>query len=239
MAEVVGAVFARGGSVGVVGKNLRLLDGRPLVAHAVEHALAVAGVDRVLLSTDSPEIAEAGRAAGAEVPWLRPAELSTSTAREWDAWKHLLRWLDDRQERPELLLVAPCTAPLRLPSDLERCLDAGRDPRVDVVITVAEAHRNPWFNMVTLSPEGDARLVLEPPERIHRRQDAPRVYDVGTVGFVARPAFVLSSGSLYDGVVRAVEVPVERSIDIDTEVDLALAELILARRQQGPNGGAA
>jgi N-acylneuraminate cytidylyltransferase len=227
--SVVAAVFARGGSKGVPDKNLRRLAGRPLVAHAVEQALACRGVDRVVVSTDSPEIAEVARECGAEVPWMRPAELSTDRAREWDAWQHLLRWLEAEGELPTTLLAVPCTAPLRQVVDLERCL-AAVGPGVDMVITVTPAHRNPWFNMVSLDGDGRARLVLEPPSRIHRRQDAPPVYDVGTVAFAARPEFVLSASSLYEGVVRAVEVPAERSLDIDTETDLAFAEFLLERR---------
>lgn len=231
--KVVAGVFARGGSKGVPDKNLRLLAGRPLVVHAIEHALACAGVERVIVSTDSPEIARVATAAGAEVPWLRPAELSGDTAREWDAWRHLLDWLDENGELPDRLLVVPATAPLRAVEDLERCVAASDAPDVDVVITVTPAHRNPWFNMVQLSEDGTARLVLEPPERIHRRQDAPPVFDVGTVAFVVDPAYVRSASSLYDGRVCAVEVPAERSLDIDTETDLAFAEFLLERRERG------
>jgi len=229
--SIVAGVFARGGSKGVPDKNLRVLAGRPLVVHAVEHALACRGVDRVVVSTDSPEIAAVAEAAGAEVPWLRPAELSTDTAREWDAWRHLLDWLEETSTLPDQLLVVPATAPLRAVEDLERCLEAAAEPGVDVVLTVTPAHRNPWFNMVTVDAGGRAKLVLEPPERIYRRQDAPPVFDVGTVAFVVSPSYVRSASSLYDGVVRAVEVPAERSIDIDTETDLAIAELLHARRQ--------
>jgi N-acylneuraminate cytidylyltransferase len=229
--KVVAAVFARGGSKGVPHKNLREVGGTPLVAIAIRQALAVPGVDRVVLSTDSEAIAAVGRAAGAEVPWLRPDHLSGDTAREWDAWQHLLRWLESSDELPDRLLVVPCTAPLREVDDLTRCLDAARDPDVDVVLTVTPAQRNPWFNMVTVDDTGIAHLVLEPEQRIHRRQDAPPVYDVGTVAFVADAHYVLRSTSLYDGVVRAVEIPAERSLDIDTELDLALAELVLGRRK--------
>lgn len=228
--SVVAAVFARGGSQGVPDKNLRLLGGRTLVDHAVSQARACTSVDRVLVSTDSPRIAAEAERAGAEVPWLRPPELSTDTAREWDAWQHLIDWLETSGTLPELLLVVPCTAPLRSVEDLERCVEAARRPGVDVVITVAEAHRNPWFNMVSVDDAGRARLVNEPARRIHRRQDAPPVYDVGTVAFAARPGYVSSATSLYDGVVQAVVVPQERCLDIDTETDLAFAEFLLARR---------
>lgn len=220
---VIAAVFARGGSQGVPDKNLQQVGGRSLVAGAVEDALACTGVDRVIVSTDDPRIAEAAEAAGGEVPWLRPAELATSEAREWDAWQHLLRWLDERGELPDRMLVVPATAPLRRVDDLERCLAVASEPGVDIVLTVSAAHRNPWFNMVTLDEVGRARLVNEPDVRIHRRQDAPTVYDVGTVAFVADPRFVLRATSLYDGDVRAVEVDAATAIDIDTPFDLDLA----------------
>jgi len=225
----IAAVFARGGSKGVPDKNLRILDGRPLITHAIEQALECPGIDRVLVSTDSPEIARTATAAGGEVPWLRPAELSTDTSREWQAWQHLVQWLDSRDETPERLLVVPCTAPLRRVDDLARCLEAADDPDVDIVLTVTPAHRNPWFNMVQIREDGSVGLVIEPATRFHRRQDAPRVFDVGTVAFVADPAFVRSATSLYDGRVRAVEVPAERSLDIDTESDLAFAEFLIER----------
>lgn len=231
--KVVAGVFARGGSKGVPGKNLRLLGGRTLVDRAVSQALACEGIDRVVVSTDDERIAEEARAAGGEVPWMRPADLSGDTAREWDAWQHMLGRLAEQGDEFDALLVVPCTAPLREVSDLQRCLDAARDPDVDAVITVSESHRNPWFNMVRLDGRGHARLVLEPPERIYRRQDAPVVHDVGTVAFVVKTPFVMSATSLYDGVVDSVVVPVERGLDIDTEFDLALAELILSRRE-GP-----
>lgn len=232
--QVVAAVFARGGSQGLPNKNLEELGGRPLVARAVDAARSCAGVDRVIVSTDSDQIAEVARAAGGEVPWLRPAHLATPEAREWDAWQHLIGWLGEQGELPDRLLVVPATAPLRAVADLERCLEASAEPGVDVVLTVSPAARNPWFNMVTVDESGRARLVLEPPERIHRRQDAPPVYDVGTVAFVVDPRFVLRATSLYDGVVRAVEVHPSTAIDIDTLVDLEVARSLYARSEEAP-----
>ncbi len=228
---VIAAVFARGGSQGISRKNLQEVGGRSLVARAVDDARACRGIERVIVSTDDPDIAEAAAAAGAEVPWLRPAALATSEAREWDAWQHLLGWLDERGELPDRLLVVPATAPLRRVEDLERCLAVAAEPGVDVVLTVSPAHRNPWFNMVTLDDEGRARLVNEPAQRIHRRQDAPAVFDVGTVAFVADARYVLRATSLYDGEVRAVEVDVATAIDIDTPEDLAIARAIHGLRE--------
>ncbi|WP_426574267.1 cytidylyltransferase domain-containing protein [Aquihabitans sp. McL0605] len=232
--RVVGAVFARGGSQGIPNKNLEELGGRSLVARAVDAARACPGVERVVVSTDSPQIAEVARAAGAEVPWLRPAHLATAEAHEWDAWQHLVSWLQEQGELPDRLLVVPATAPLRSGADLERCLAASAEPGVDVVITVSPAARNPWFNMVTVDERGQARLVLEPPERIHRRQDAPPVYDVGTVAFVVDPRFVQRATSLYDGTVRAVEVAPTTAVDIDTLVDLEVARTLHSLSEEAP-----
>lgn len=225
--HTIGAVFARGGSKGVLDKNLRPVGGTSLVARAVAQAGAVTGVDRVILSTDSEAIAEEGTRAGAEVPWLRPAALADDGAPEWDSWRHLVGWLADEGAVPDHLLVVPCTAPLRAVEDLERCLEAAADPAVDVVITITEARRNPYFNMVTVADDGAARLVIEPERRVHRRQDAPPVFDIGTVAYVVRPAYVLAASSLFEGEVRAVEVPAERALDIDTELDLQVAEAML------------
>lgn len=232
--DVVAAVFARAGSKGVLRKNLRQVGGCSLVELAIRHAQGCSGVERVVVSTDDEEIAEVALRAGAEVPWLRPAVLADDLAREWDAWRHLVSWMSEQGPLPSVLLVAPCTAPLRLPSDLDRCVEACMEPGVDVAITVTESSRSPWFNMVTLDPSGNASLVIEPRHPISRRQDTPKTFDVGTVGFAVRPSFVMSNDGIYDGTVRAVAVPKERSLDVDDELDLVIAEALLARRETGP-----
>ena len=231
--DVVAAVFARGGSKGVPRKNLRRVGGSSLVELAIRHAQECTGVDRVIVSTDDEEIADIARRAGAEVPWLRPAALAHDSAREWEAWQHLVSWMSEHGPLPGVLLVVPCTAPLRLPIDLDLCVQACKEPGVDVAITVTEASRSPWFNMVTLDGSGNASLVISPSKPISRRQDAPEVFDVGTVGFAVRPSFVMSNDGIYEGTVRAVTVPRERSLDVDDELDLVIAEALLARRGTG------
>jgi len=231
--DVVAAVFARGGSKGVPRKNLRRVGGSSLLELAIWHAQECSRVERVIVSTDDEEIADVARGAGAEVPWLRPAVLADDSSREWEAWRHLVSWMGEHGPLPSVLLVVPCTAPLRLPSDLDLCVEACMEPGVDVAITVTESSRSPWFNMVTLDPSGNASLVLEPRSPISRRQDTPMTFDVGTVGFAVRPSFVMSNDGIYEGMVRAVTVPRERSLDIDDELDLVIAEALLARRETG------
>jgi CMP-N-acetylneuraminic acid synthetase len=231
----VALICARGGSKGVPGKNIRPLAGKPLIGHAVEQAVAVAAIGRVLVSTDSPEIAAVARDHGADVPFLRPAELARDDSPEWPVWQHALRFLRaEGGADPAGLVVVPVTAPLRTPGDIERCIAEYERGGADVVITVTDARRSPWFNMVTLDAEGSARLVLSDGAGPARRQDAPAVYDMSTVAYVARPAFVLAAARLFDGAVRAVRVPPERALDIDTALDFRIAECLMRAEARAP-----
>lgn len=224
-------IFARGGSKGLAGKNTRLLAGKPLIAWSIEHARAIKRIDRVIVSTDSKEIAAVASDYGAEVPFMRPAELARDDSPEWLAWRHALTFLQESEGTlPEVMLSVPTTSPLRLPIDLENCLDEFSKGDADMVITISNAHRNPWFNMVKESEDGLVSLVIEPASGIIRRQDAPTVFDMTTVAYVARPQFVMEQMGAFSGRVRAVKVPLERAIDIDNLFDFELAEFLINRR---------
>jgi N,N'-diacetyl-8-epilegionaminate cytidylyltransferase len=230
-ASVLGAIFARGGSKGVPRKNVREIAGKPLIGHAIEACRAARTVDRVVVSTDDEEIAAVARRFGAEVPFIRPPELARDDAPEWLAWQHMLQTLQETEGAlPEVFLPVPTTSPLRAVEDLDACVNALCESDVDLVITVRRAERSPYYNMVTLDDAGRARLVIPPSETIHGRQAAPAVYDMTTVAYAARPEYVLRARSLFEGSVRAVVVPAERSIDIDNELDWEIAEFLLNRR---------
>ncbi len=229
--RVAALVCARGGSKGLPGKNIRPLAGKPLVAWAIEAAKAVARVSRVIVSTDSGEIAAAAREAHAEVPFMRPANLAQDDSPEWLVWRHALTWLEESDGVfPDALLVVPTTAPLRSPLDLERCLDEFQRGEAEVVITVTDAHRNPYFNMVQLHADGSVGIVIPSDGSVNRRQDSPMVYDMTTVAYVAKPEFVMANNGIFAGRVRHVHVPVERALDIDTPLDFRIAECLLASR---------
>jgi len=229
--KAVAFVFARGGSKGLPGKNIRSLAGKPLIGWAIEQAAAVARIDRVIVSTDSEEIADVARTHGAEVPFIRPAELAQDNTPEWLVWRHALSYLKESQGYfPEALISVPATAPLRSIEDLERCLDEYERGESDVVITVTDAHRSPYFNMVKVNDDGFVDLVIPPSGSVFRRQDAPVVFDVTTVAYVVRPEFVMTRSGIFEGVVRHVYVPKERSLDIDTPFDFRIAECLIASR---------
>jgi CMP-N-acetylneuraminic acid synthetase len=167
------------------------------------------------------------------VPFLRPADLARDDSPEWLVWRHALDWIKgDTGKYPDALIVVPATAPLRSAEDLNRCLDAFGRGDADVVITVTDAHRNPYFNMVTVKADGTAALAIPPGAAVVRRQDAPAVFDMATVAYVARPQFVMTQSGMFQGRVRPVHVPLHRALDIDTLLDFKIAELLMAESAQ-------
>ena len=230
--EIVALIFARGGSKGLPGKNIRPFGGNPLIAWSIEHALAVKRIARVIVSTDSEAIASVARDHGAEVPFMRPAALAQDDSPEWLAWRHAINYLrETTEEMPEVMVSVPATAPLRLPLDVENCLDEYEGGGADIVITVTDARRNPYFNMVTINPDNTVHLVSPPQLPLIGRQQAPVVYDIATVCYAASSEFVMTHDSIFEGRVKAVHVPPARGLDIDTLLDFQIAESVLNMRE--------
>lgn len=224
--KIFAFIFARGGSKGVPGKNIRSLAGKPLLVHSIEIAKRVPSISKIFVSTDSHEIAKVGLENGAEII-LRPDELARDDSPEWEAWRHAINWLNDRSEDFDVFLSLPATSPLRNVSDIESCL-AQLDHETDIVVTMTETTRSPWFNMVR--QEGNyIRLLSQGGDVYTRRQDAPKGFDMTTVAYVMRPDFILNANNVFEGRVKGVLIPNERAIDIDTEMDFLLAEILMKK----------
>ena len=228
----IACIFARGGSKGLPNKNIRDFAGKPLIAWAIEQALSLETIDEVIVSTDSSEIAKIARKYGAKVPFIRPSELAKDDSPEWLAWRHMLTYfLDKNGWLPDAMLSIPTTAPLRLVSDIQKCLDAFEIGITDVVVTVTDANRSPYFNMVKLDSLGFAEIVIGKDNGITRRQDSPSVFDMTTAAYVVDAKFVMEHTSIFEGKVRAVYLPKERAIDIDTLLDFEFAEFVLQKQK--------
>ena len=227
---VIGFIFARGGSKGLPGKNLRELEGKPLIAHAIKIAQQVEAIDRVIVSTDDMGIAQVAREHGAETPFIRPAHLALDNSSEWSAWQHAIREIEKEGIQLGTFVSIPPTSPLRIAGDVAACIARLHEEDADLVYTVTETDRNPYFNMVTLDDDGFAHVAISPEKAVHRRQDAPTVYDSTTVAYAARPGFVLNHDHMFEGRVKVVVVPAERALDIDSELDFSLAEFYMRRR---------
>ena len=231
---VIGFIFARGGSKGVPRKNVRPLAGKPLIGHSIDAAKASRYIERVFVSTDDYEIAAVAKELGAEVPFLRPEELAQHKSAEILSWRHAIRAVKELCGVDVGTFVSvPATSPLRLPSDIDVCVEAHAESGADLTVTVTSSRHHPRFSMVKLDEEGIARLLDQGGPRHANRQEAPPVYDMTGVAFVARPEYVMSAQNLFAGRIRAVKIPEERAIDIDTMLDFEIADFLVARAREG------
>lgn len=216
--------------MGVPGKNIRPLCGKPLIVHTIDQALAAPSIDAVFLSTDSLEIADIARRAGAQVPFLRPAHLATAEAPKIPVIEHLVAEVERLGTRVDTVVDLQPTSPLREVADIEACV-ALLDATTDVVITGYESDKNPYFNMVEYAPDGNVRLVKPPAGELAGRQLAPKVFAMNGAVYVWHRAS-LAKG-LWGGRTRLHVMPPERSVDIDTPLDFRLAELLMGERLAG------
>lgn len=223
-------IFARGGSKGLPGKNLRNLNGKSLLQRAIETSLSTDKISRVIVSTDSNEIAEAALSFGAEVPFMRPLELASDESPELDSWKHALQTIQSLEgTMPETLVSVPTTAPLRQTDDILNCLELFERVQPDLVITSSPSPHNPYFNLFTHSESGEVKVPMLKSENFFRRQNVPQVNFITPICYVAKSSYVMNCQNLYQGTVREFSIDPERAVDIDTLVDFEFAEFLLSK----------
>ncbi|PTT48730.1 acylneuraminate cytidylyltransferase family protein [Aeromonas sp. HMWF016] len=224
--RTIAFIFARGGSKGLPQKNIKLLDGKPLIQYSIETAFATTGIEKVFVSTDDVAIASVARAAGAEII-QRPAELATDTSPEWLSWRHGIDYVRSGYGNFDIFVSLPATSPLRDQKDVSAAINKLSKTGADICISVTPANRSPYFNMVKQSEDGYVELVNRSANGVYRRQDAPEVFDITTVVYAAKPEFVLEKNALFDGKVTSVLIPKDRAVDIDDIYDFMLAEAIV------------
>jgi CMP-N,N'-diacetyllegionaminic acid synthase len=229
---ILGLIPARGGSKGVPGKNIRPVNGKPLIVYAIECGLSCPSIDKLIVSTDNQEFAAIAKKAGAEVPLLRPAHLAQDTTPMLPVLEHALIETEKIYNcRVGAIVLIDPTAPLRKKEDIEGAIALYKQGGIDTVISGSEAHRNPYFNMVSINADGYARLVFEPDPPISRRQDAPKVYDLNTVVWVFSRKSIMEEKARIAKRTKLYLVPSERSIDLDNEWDFTLLEAILKNKE--------
>jgi CMP-N,N'-diacetyllegionaminic acid synthase len=227
-------ISARGGSKGLPGKNIRILLGKPLIVWSIEQALACRDIDRVVVSTDSEEIAKIARAAGAEIPFIRPDYLSTSEAGKFDVFKHALKSCEKfYNEEYEFYLDLDCTSPLRDVTDIEASIAKFRSRKnygVDGVFSICSARKNPYFNLLEIDNLGALKISKKLSSSIIRRQDAPIVYEHVASIYVLSPDYIKSSKYLLDGHLEGYDIGPEKSLDVDSDFDFTLIEYLMKKK---------
>lgn len=242
MSGVLAIVPARGGSKGIPRKNLAPVAGRPLLAWTLDCARASRGLDRIVVSTDSPEVARAARGLGAEVPFLRPAALAADDTPGIAPILHALRWLEAREGWiPHRVVCLQPTSPLRVAADVEAALALAEREEADSVVSVSPARPHPFWARRIL-PDGRLEAFLPGAPIPATRQALPEAWSLNGAVSVGRRDFVIEHESLHGGRCFALRMPPERSLDVDTPFDLELADHLLRARSGLPaprSGGAA
>lgn len=229
---VICTICARGGSRGVVDKNIRLIAGKPLLAHTIEQALATGLFDQVVFSSDNDAYLVTAHQAGATMVVKRPPELASDSAGKIPAIRHCLTQSEAAIGRQaDIIIDLDCTSPLRLPADIVASLTILREKNLGNVITGAIARRSPYFNLVERKEDGTIDLVKKPEQALLRRQDAPQCYDMNASIYVWRRAALMDRDGLFHLDTDIYVMPEERSIDIDSELDFEIVSMLLERSQ--------
>jgi CMP-N-acetylneuraminic acid synthetase len=228
--NVLGLITARGGSKGVPRKNVRLLNGRPLLAYTIQSALGAKSIGRLVLSTDDEEIAAIGRSFGADVPFMRPAELALDTTPTLPVVQHALEELSTLGEEFAAVCLLQPTNPLRRASDIDACVEilfrSGADSVVSVLPVPHEYNPN-W--VYWRQNGGTLKLSTGESEPTPRRQDLPSAFHRDGSIYVTRTTTILGKKSLYGDRVQGYEIDPRYSVNIDTEDDWKVAEARIAQ----------
>lgn len=231
--RVLGVIPARGGSKGLPGKNLRPLCGRPLIGWTIDEARASSMLDAVVVTTDDPEIASVAVQFGAEVPFLRPAELAGDTASSIDVVIHAIDDLAEKGRIFDIVVLLEPTSPLREPSDIDAALTKMLADEAGAIVSVCRAEStHPAF---MFRQKADARLApfLErQPTGLRRQELEPVFFLEGTV-YASRIAVLREKRSFYHDDTVAFEVPKWKSLEIDDIDDFLLVEALAKQRGLG------
>ena len=230
--KILGLIPARGGSKGIPKSNIFPLRGKPLLAYTCEAAIGSGLLTRTLLSTDSREIADVGKAYGVEVPFFRPDNISGDATPSIDVVLHALDWLQEHDGWvPDAVVLLQPTSPLRLTRHIDEALELFLDSGVDTVVSVIPVpHRFHPYSVMQRDGQGYLVDFLKPEEHCdkYRRQDLPILLARnGPAVLVTKTATLRTSRGFYGDKVLPYEMDVKYSIDIDEPFDLQLTELLL------------
>lgn len=226
-------ICARGGSKGIKNKNLRIIAGLPLIAHTLRQATEAKLFEAIGVSSDSVDILQTAKEYGANFLIERPAELATDTAAKIPVIRHCALEVERQMsKRFETYVDLDCTSPLRSVKDILDAVELFETRRPQNVITGAPARRSPYFNLVELDARGVAKLAKTLTTKIVRRQDSPKCFDMNASIYIWGRDALMNESSVFLSDTLLFEMPEERSIDIDSDLDFKIVEMLLHERAQ-------
>lgn len=224
-------ICARGGSKGVKGKNIRMLLGKPLIAHSIQQAKQSGLFEAVAVSSDSEDILAAAKEYGADYLIKRPDELASDHAAKLPAIRHCVAEVELKLgHQVEVIVDLDATSPLRSVEDIQQAVMLLEESGAGNIITGMPARRSPYFNLVELNSAGIAELSKPLKFQIVRRQDAPKCYDMNASIYVWTRQSLFNGEKLFNNDTRLFVMPEERSIDIDSELDFRFVEFLMSSK---------
>lgn len=224
--QILYIIPARGGSKGLPGKNIRLLGNKPLIAYSIEAAKKSNFKGTILLSTDDKAIADIAKQYGAEVPFIRPAELSNDSASTIDVILHAINYCKQQNQNFDLVVLLQPTSPLRIAEDIDLAIELMIEKKVEAIVSVCEAEHHPlWANI--LPADGSMGNFIREEIKGKNRQQLPQYYRLNGAIYISTIEALTKHKSFIHDKTIAFQMPIERSVDIDNEIDFKLAEVLI------------
>ena len=224
--RIVGVIPARGGSKGIPYKNIQKLGGRPLISYTIEAALKSKSLSKVIVSTDDARIAEISRSFGAEVPFLRPADLAKDDTPSLSVIQHAVKYIEDTERCVlDVIVILQPTSPLRNEKYIDDAVEKLLKTGVDSVVTVCKVKHHPFWSFIA---KGDSLYPFSMKGiAVNKRQDLPEIYGLNGAVYAVRRNVLFEQNSVFGRETKAVVMSEEESVDIDDYFNLFIAEMVL------------
>jgi len=236
--KILAFILARGGSTGVPNKNIKLINGKPLIGYTIETAKASRYINRIIVATDNPAISEVAKEYGAEVPFARPDEMSHKLSRAYDVYRYFIQKLKEEEGyRPDIFVCLFSTSYSKTVEDVDSAVEKLIETRCDWVFTVTECEHHPYRCFVPVGADQITNFCkdVKSYDIWGNRQESPTVYRINGNAFVTWTenienftTYNIDTVEYSDTDVRYVSCPQERSMDIDTPIDFEIAEFLLS-----------
>jgi N,N'-diacetyl-8-epilegionaminate cytidylyltransferase len=222
-------ICVRSGSKGLPNKNIKKINGKSLLEITIKLAKKIKAIKKIIVSTDSKIYANISKKNGALVPFIRPKKLSLDSTNEWDVWKHAINQVEKTFVFNDVIIL-PVVSPLRKKEDITKIINKYNKNKKKAVITITESSRNPYYNMVFLNKNKKIEK-LNFKRKIQRRQEAPKFFDVCTVGYVLNKNTIRQKNNIFDCDLGYVKIPKLRAIDIDDKYDFLISKFLYNNRK--------
>ena len=226
--KILYLIPARAGSKGLPGKNTKMLGDKPLIAYSINFAINnVKEGDEICISTNDERVLDLATKLGLEVPFVRPEELASDTAKSYDVIMHAINYYENNNKHFDLVLLLQPTSPFRSQEDFKKLIESYED-HIEMVVSVKESKENPYFTLFEENEHG----FLDKSKKgdFHRRQDSPQVFAFNGSMYLMKVSALKDKSISEFKRIKKIIMPEERSIDIDTLADWALAEFYLEKQ---------